>query len=369
MGIFKKTSRFLKDYTEGVKPGEVSSVFGRDAKRAIDILTRDHPETSSPRSWIARWWGQSKRLFLGMSSKLSPPRRIVFGLALVLAVFGLQRQQITLGEASVQVTSSPVPLLLSIAALVLLLILELADRVTVRDELEVARQLQRELIAETPPTIPGWDFAFSYRTANTIGGDYYELLPLADGRLLIAAGDASGHGIAAGLVMAVASATLKLAADTDPDPVNVASMVNGALYRTGGPRAFMTLFCAVLDPASGQLISVCAGHPFPLLRHDDGSTEELGTGSLPLGLRAEVPLVSSRTALNVGDALIIYSDGIPEMLDGAANAFGFDRLRETISSGTDARQIHDTILREVDHFAGSEPAHDDRSLVVITRSG
>ncbi len=368
MGIFKRTGRFLKDYTEGVKPGEVQSVLGRDAKRAFDILTRDHPESSAPRSWIGRWWDRSKRLFLGLSAKLSPPRRILFGLALVIVFFGVQGQEINVGDSSIQFDSSPL-LLVSIAIMALLLILELADRVVVRDELEVARQLQHELITEVPPIVEGWDFAFSYRTANTIGGDYYELLPLADGRLLIAAGDASGHGIAAGLVMAVASATLKLAADTDPDPVHVAKMVNGALYRTGGPRAFMTLFCAVLEPDSGRLLSVCAGHPFPLLRHIDGSLEELGTGSLPLGLRAEVPLTSSTTTLYVGDALVIYSDGIPEMLNGSEEAFGFDRLQKVIPEGTDARAIHDAVVHAVDRFAGNEPAQDDQSLVVVTRKG
>jgi sigma-B regulation protein RsbU (phosphoserine phosphatase) len=367
MGIFKRAGGFLRDYTEGVRPAEMQSILGRDARRAFDILTRDHPETAAPRSRVGRWWDRAKRLFLGLSSRLSPPRRILFGVALLLAFVGLQGQEVSFADHTVQVNSSPLLLLLSIASLVLLLVLELADRTVVRDELEVARQLQRELIAEHPPALPGWGFAFSYQTANTIGGDYYELLPLDDGRLLVAAGDASGHGIAAGLVMAVANATLKLAADTDPDPVYVARMVNGALFRTGGQRAFMTLFCAVLQPDTGALVSVCAGHPFPVLRRLDGSCEELGSGSLPLGFREEVPLTSATETVAVGDAVVIYSDGIPEQINAAGEAFGFDRLRDAIPGGSDAQAIHDAIMNAVEAFAAGEPAQDDRSLVVITR--
>ncbi len=102
----------------------------------------------------------------------------------------------------------------------LLLVLELADRVVVRDELEVARELQRELLPRQAPEVPGYEFAFSYRTANTIGGDYYDFLPLEDGRLVVLMGDASGHGIAAGLLMAIANSALKLGFDADPDPAD-----------------------------------------------------------------------------------------------------------------------------------------------------
>ncbi len=367
--MFRKTKQFFREYTDGVDVGRVHTVLGRDVTRAYAVLTRDHPESDQPKGRIGRFWDRAKRLFLGLSYKLSPARRILFAVAMILVVIGVQQQQFTIDSRNINVGSSPLALLLSIGALVFLIILELADRVVVRDELEVARQLQAELIADRSPKVDGWAFAFSYRTANTIGGDYYEFIPLPDGRLFVAAGDASGHGIAAGLVMAVANATLKLAVDQNPEPVSVAEMVNGALYRTGGPRAFMTLFCGLLDPTTGHFDYVCAGHPFPLHRRSDGSLEELGTGCLPLGLRATVPLRASSVTIGPGETLVIFSDGIPEMLDGEGRAFGFDRLQESARSGASAQQIHDTILRSVDTFAGDAPALDDRSLVVIRNDG
>ncbi len=367
--VFRKTKQFFREYTDGVDVGRVHTVLGRDVTRAFAVLTRDHPESDKPKGRIGRFWDRSKRLFLGLSYKLSPARRILFAVAMVLVFFGVQRQQFTIHSMDLQLQSPSPFLLLSIGALVFLIILELADRVLVRDELEVARQLQAELIADRSPEVDGWAFAFSYQTANTIGGDYYEFISLPDGRLFVAAGDASGHGIAAGLVMAVAGATLKLAVDQKPDPVSVAEMVNGALYRTGGPRAFMTLFCGVLDPGTGHFHFVCAGHPFPLHRKSDGSLTELGTGCLPLGLRPAVPLQASSVTIGPGEALVIYSDGIPETLDGEGRDFGFDRLQKAVGSGGSAQQIHDNVLRAVDAFAGEAPALDDRSLVVIRNDG
>lgn len=367
--MFRRTKQFFREYTDGVDVGRVHTVLGKDVTRAYAVLTRDHPESGQPKGRIGRLWDRSKRLFLGLSYKLSPARRVLFAVAMILVVIGVQRQRFTIDSMHITMTSPPLALLLSIGALVFLIILELADRVVVRDELEVARQLQAELIADHSPEVPGWDFAFSYETANTIGGDYYEFIPLSDGRLFVAAGDASGHGIAAGLVMAVANAILKLAVDQNPDPVSVAEMVNGALYRTGGPRAFMTLFCGLLEPTTGDFHYVCAGHPFPLHRKLDGSLTELGTGCLPLGLRALVPLRASSVTLGPGDSLVIYSDGIPEMLDGEGRDFGFDRLRRSVGSGGTPQQIHDSILRALDEFAGDVPALDDRSLVVIRNDG
>ena len=364
--MFENLRRFFRNYTSGVDAGDIPRVVGRDAGRAFAVLTRDQPDRQAT-SKIGVFWDRSKRLFLGLSYKLSPPRRILFAVAILLVLIGLKSQDITFGSYSVYLENSPFLLLLAIAILILLLILELADRVVIRDELEVARQLQAELIAEKAPQLDGWRFAFSYRTANTIGGDYYEFVPLADNKLLIAAGDTSGHGIAAGLVMAVASATLKLAADRSADPVAMAETVNGALFRTGGPRAFMTFFLGVLEPMNGNLEFVCCGHPFPMLRHPDGSVEELGSGGLPLGIRRELDLHTQSVNIEPDELLVLYSDGVPEALNEQGSAFGFDRLGGLVSQGGHAQNLHDRIRTAVSTFCGDEPPQDDLSLVVVER--
>jgi sigma-B regulation protein RsbU (phosphoserine phosphatase) len=291
---------------------------------------------------------------------------VLFAICLVLALLGLQTEDVAPGEELVTAWEHPILLLFSVIGLVCLLVLELADRILVRDELEVARELQRDLLPHEAPEISGYRFAFSYRSANTVGGDYYEFLRLEDDRMALAVGDASGHGIAAAMLMAISNATLKLAVETDPAPLAVARMMNRALVGTGGPRAFLTLFYALLEPASGRLDYVCAGHPFALLRRAEGEILKLGEGAFPLGLRPRLELAAASEELRPGDLLVLYTDGIPEAINEEGEAFGFDRLQSSLELGGTPREVHDRIFDEVEPFQDGEH-EDDRSLVVIGR--
>lgn len=362
-----RVARTVRQVTDGLDATRVPGELGRDASRAWGVLTRDHAGEPIPTAFLPRIWRWWKLLFLGVSGKLSPARRVLFLACLVAAGLGLQAN-LQIGGHEVLTLPSPL-LLLAVAGLGLLLVLELADRVTVRDELEVARELQRDLLPRDPPDVPGWGFAFSSRTANTIGGDYLDFLPLPDGRLVVVVGDASGHGIAAGLLMAVANTALRIALDHDPAPAAVASTVNRALVRVGDRRAFMTLFYGLLDPAAGRLEYVCAGHPYPYLRRVDGAVEELGRGSLPLGIRTEVEPALGETTMGPGDLLVLYTDGVPEELSPTGESFGFDRVRSLVHRGGTARSLHDRLVDEMERHRGEERVHDDRSLVVVERLG
>jgi len=362
---FQEAERFVRSYTEGMRESEFSRLFDRDAVRAFDVVTREHDRAQEPEHDFWRFLHRVRIFFLGLSFKLSPPRRLLFAICAVLALTGL----LSIDFENFVTVRNAVIFLLSIAGLVLLLVLELADRVVVRDELEVARELQRELLPRQAPEVRGYDFAFSYRTANTIGGDYYDFLALEDGRLVVVMGDASGHGIAAGLLMAIANSALKLGFDADPDPAKAAGLVNRALCRTGGRRAFMTLFCGVLEPESGRLQFVCAGHPFPFLRRANGGVTELGSGAFPLGIRMEIEFELHEAVIAPGDSLLLYTDGVVETLDAAGESFGFERLQKGLAPGGSSEAIHDRVLRELDRFRGDEPVYDDCSLVAISREG
>jgi hypothetical protein len=362
---FLEAERFVRSYTEGMRESEFGRLFDRDAVRAYGVITREHSGGEEPEGRLWRFLHRVRIFFLGISFKLSPPRRLLFAVCIVLGLWGAT--DIDPGYTpSIRMT---ILSLVSIAGLVLLLLLELADRVVVRDELEVARGLQRELLPSRAPDVPGYEFAFSYRTANTIGGDFYDFIELDDGRLVVVVGDASGHGIAAGLLMAIANSALKLGFDANHDPAAAAGLVNRALCRTGGPRAFMTLFCGVLEPESGRFRFVCAGHPFPFLRRADGDVTELGTGSLPLGIRMELELELHESVIARGDTVLLYTDGVVETLNAPGESFGFERLRKGLLPGGSSQAIHDHVLRELDQFRGDEPVYDDCSLVVISRGG
>ena len=182
--------------------------------------------TPEPKERLKRFLYRAKLAFLGLSYKLTPARRMLFAVALLAFLLGFvgDSEVVTVrGTTRWVLDFSPLWFSVSLARLVYLLALELVDRIRVRDELEVARELQEALLPHDVPPVPGYVFAHSYRTANEVGGDYYDLTPLPDGRVALIVGDASGHGMAAGLVMAIANATLKTALDLDPSPERVSA--------------------------------------------------------------------------------------------------------------------------------------------------
>jgi hypothetical protein len=367
---FRRIEDFVRDYTAGLSTREIHRLFDRDAANAYAVLTREHALGPEPAKGLRRFLFRVRVIFLGLSYKLTPPRRLLFAVAILSAFLGVLNVTIkgSLHGRNLTVEFSPLWYLMSIGALLFLLALELVDRIRVRDELEVARELQAELLPRRVPDLPGFRFAHSYRTANEVGGDYYDFTPLPDGRLALMVGDASGHGMAAGLVMAIANATWKTALDLDPDPERVLALLNRTLCRTRGKRTFMSVFYALLDPRTGQLEYVSAGHPFPLLRRADGSIEELGEGGLPLGIREPLVYRPGATTLAPGDLLVLYTDGLPEATDPkGAEAFGFERLNQLVAIGGEPQALHDRILGAFDRHVAGDPLLDDLTLVVVAR--
>jgi phosphoserine phosphatase RsbU/P len=360
---------FLREYTAGLDKRDLRRVFERDLSRAYTVLTRDQPAEAHPQD-PGGVFTRAKQLFLGVSYHLSPARRLVFGLAIVAAMLGMlqMRFDFDFERFHFAVDSSPVLFAASFLGLVYVLAVELVDRVLVRDELQVARQLQRDLLPTDGPVLPGWEYAHSYRPAHEIGGDYFNFLPLPDGRLAIAIADASGHGMAAGLLMAIANATLHTALDVDPEPDRVVALLNRMLCRTGDRRAFLSLFYGLLDPATGRMAYSCAGHPFPFLRRADGAIEELGSGCLPLGIRQPMAVPVRETTLHSGDRLLLFTDGLPEAIPlENGKAFGFDRLSALLAEGGDPNAIHRRIVSALETHLAGDPIHDDVTLVVMGR--
>lgn len=368
-GAQGRVRAFVREYTAGVSGEDVRRLFERDAAEAWSVLTRDRDEVE-PKGGVARLAFRVRVFLLGVSYKLSPPRRMLFAAAVVataLALFGSFRVSLDGEHVGLSFDGDPLWYLLAIGCLGFLLALELVDRVRVRDELEVARQLQVDLLPQEAPDLPGWSFAHTYRTANEVGGDYYDFAPLPDGRVALVMGDASGHGMAAGLLMAIANATLHTAVDLDPAPVPVARILNRALLRAGDRRAFMTLFYGLLDPATGDLDYLCAGHPFPLLRRASGGVEELGAGGFPLGIRSDLRPAAARTRIHPGDLLLLFTDGLPEAVGESERAFGFERVEELVRPGGTAGEVRDRILTAFDdHLSDARPT-DDLSLVALQR--
>jgi hypothetical protein len=366
----QRVDSFFHNYAEGLGSREFRRLFDRDAAHAYAVLTREHAATPEPKGKIRLLIYRLRLGLVGLANKLSPARRSLFALALFFFFVGLIKEPSILFSNQVlkiTVDFSPFWFCASVIALTYLLALELVDRVRVRDELEIARELQADLLPQDVSIVPGYTFAHSYRTANEVGGDYYNVRPLADGRVALVVGDASGHGMAAGLVMAIANATLDTALDLDPSPERVLNLLNRTLCRTGTRRTFMSIFYAVLQPDLGILEYVCAGHPFPFLRRENGEIEEIGDGGLPLGLRQPLPVRCHKVALRPGDLLVMYTDGLAEAVDAQGRAFGYDGIQEMLKPGGLPTTVHDRILAAFDRHIGEEPLRDDLTLLLMAR--
>ncbi|MFL6233565.1 MAG: PP2C family protein-serine/threonine phosphatase [Thermoanaerobaculia bacterium] len=370
-GTVQRLRGFFQEYTQGLESRDFKRLFDRDAAQAYAVLTREHSQEPEPEKRMRRFFFRARIAFLGLSYKLSPPRRLLFGISVVALFFGLFTGTLVIHRGktlNIQLDYSPFWFVISIGCLLFLLALELVDRVRVRDELEIARELQRDLLPRDLPIVPGYLFAHSYRTANEVGGDFYGLVRLPDGRLALMVADASGHGMASGLVMAIANATWRTALDLDPSPEPVIAMLNRTLWRTGTTRTFMSVFYGLLDPETGTMEYVCAGHPFPLLRRAGGRTEELGNGGYPLGLRDPLPIASHKVTIEPGDLLLLYTDGLPEALDAqGGTAFGYEKVQAAMQLGGTPQQVHDAIRRSFDLHVGDEVLRDDLTLLVIAR--
>jgi sigma-B regulation protein RsbU (phosphoserine phosphatase) len=361
--------QFVRDYTRGVSAADLSKTIDQDLARAYRVLTRDQGKLDETAGGPKRMFARLRLFFLGLSYKLTPARRLVFAIGVIAAVVGLLGIKFAVNRQGthISVESSPLFFTVSFLALLYLLATELTERVLVRDELQVARQLQSELLPRAAPEVPGWQFAHSYRTANEVGGDYYNFRLLEDGRLAVMMGDASGHGMAAGLLMATAHATLQTVLDVESEPERVIALLNRNLCRTGDRRAFVTLFYGVLDPATGEMHYTCCGHPFPFLLRAEGAIEELGQGGMPLGIRQAIAARADRVRIACGDRLLLYTDGLPEAVSPRDEAFGFARLRELLAAGGSAGEIHARVLAAFDRHVGPGELHDDLTLLVVAR--
>ncbi len=367
-GQIRRFSSFGRAFSSGINRQEIEQLFERDAGRAFTVLSRS-PGAEARGDDLEGFFDKLQAFFAGIALELSPGRRLLFAGALLCPFLGFLDMDMNLGPYRLYIDSSPLWFLASISALTLLVALELVDQMRVRDEVELARQLQRDLLPQASPNLPGYRVAHSYCTANDIGGDYYEFLPLEDGRWAIAVGDASGHGIGAGLLMAIANATLKTALDLDPSPSAVMHLLNRALLRTGSRRAFMTLFYGVLDPRTGELEFAGSGHPFPRLRKAGGEILELGQGALPLGMREIDSFATGTARIDVGDTLVLYSDGLPEAANAPEEeAFGFERMDRLIKAQGEATTLHGQIVAAVDRHRGEAPLRDDMTVVVMHRA-
>ncbi|MGI8918565.1 MAG: SpoIIE family protein phosphatase [Pyrinomonadaceae bacterium] len=236
-------------------------------------------------------------------------------------------------------------------------------------ELQLAMEIQQRFQPTAPPIVPGYELQGISFPCYEIGGDYYDFIKREDGRLVIALGDVSGKGTAAALLMSSLHAAVHAQAGSHDTLVETISAVNRYLADNIPPNRFVTLFYAELDPASGALSFLNAGHNPPLIVHAAGTVEQLASGGLPLGIKRDAEYREGRTQLQLGDVLVIYSDGVTEAASPSGEEFGPTRLYEVVSRNIDASAagVRDRIESALTKFSQGTQAADDITLVIVKR--
>ena len=236
-------------------------------------------------------------------------------------------------------------------------------------ELQLAMEIQQRFQPTAPPVVNGYEFQGISFPCYEIGGDYYDFIQREDGRLVIALGDVSGKGTAAALLMSSLHASIHAQTGSHDSLVETISAVNRYLADNIPSNRFVTLFYAELDPESGALSFLNAGHNPPLIVHAAGTVEQLASGGLPLGIKADAEYREGRTTLQRGDVLVIYSDGVTEAATPSGEEFGPTRLYEVVSRNVDssAAGIRDRIESALTKFSQGTQAADDITLVIVKR--
>lgn len=236
-------------------------------------------------------------------------------------------------------------------------------------ELALASEIQQSLQPTAPPQVPGYELQGISFPCYEIGGDYYDFIKREDGRLIIALGDVSGKGTAAALLMSSLHAAIHAQTGSHDSLVDTICAVNRYLADSIPSNRFVTLFCAELDPESGALSFLNAGHNPPLIVHAAGTVEQLASGGLPLGIKRDADYREGRTQLQWGDVLVIYSDGVTEATSPSGEEFGPTRLYEVVSRNVEASAsgIRDRIESALTKFSQGTRAADDITLVIVKR--
>jgi sigma-B regulation protein RsbU (phosphoserine phosphatase) len=380
--------QFWQRVTEGLELSQLWKQFHADARASFRLYQRDVDAKAPEQTRPHNFWHTLQEFAWAILEKLTPARRVLLLLGVLLLIFpsgGFSYHGKTGGIEVVEFDFR----FYGGALLFVLLMLEIADRVVMKRDLEIARDIQTWLLPAAPPPIPGIGIAFATRPANTVAGDFYDVFARpttvsgesASGELgaeessaappskfLLAVADVAGKSIPAALLMATFQASLKtISATSCPLAELVTDMNIYACSNSQSGLRFTTAFLAEFDPATRALEYINAGHNPPVLRRNSGAIERLTNGGLPLGIRAEGPYESGNVVLQPGDWLLIFTDGVIEAENERTEEYGEQRMLALLQAGAAAtpEEMLRFLMADLDRFVGATPQHDDVTCMVV----
>ncbi len=381
---------FISRYTHDLTSDELGKLFTRETPEAYRFFARGiNTAELEGLPWYQKAIKYAQAFFLAFTMRLSPARRLMYGVSLALCVvgllqlfsgFGLMRVPIPIALFFVNLRV-PAPLfangtlwLLSGFLLMnLLVLLEVADRLSLKRDLEVAREIQNAMLPDGTWSGPGVEAFGLTKPANTVGGDFYDILPRPDGTVLIALGDVAGKASPAALLMALLLAILRTLVDEGLPLTALVQRLNVQVSRHAPASRFITLFLASFEPSTGRLEFVNAGQTPPLLRRQNGSIERLMSGGVALGMFEGSTYEAGELQMNPGDALLLYSDGLTEAESPDGQPFDEAGLERTLAlyagayQKSAAAELGRAVFDAVERHRRDQRLQDDLTVLVLSR--
>lgn len=353
--------------SEGREIDELWRQFSADAKASYGFYGRDIDwDEINKLPWYHRPLHIAPRIFWALLMKLSPARRLI----LLIAIAMLLVSSVKLHFGNKFTLDYNFDLVAALLFL-LLLSLELADKVTMKRDLEIAREIQLWLVPASPPQVPEADIAFATRPQNSVAGDYYDAFfpsPGEQNRLMLVIADVAGKSVPAALLMATLQASLRTIAGEGASLSELVIRLNRyACAHSLGGLCFTTAVVAEYEVSARRLSYVNAGHNAPIVRRRNSEMEELTIGGVPLGINPDSRYETATLDLHPGDALIFFTDGVVEAFSEAGEEFGNTRLAETVRrlpecSAQDSLQF---LMKRVDEFVGTTRQSDDITCMIF----
>jgi sigma-B regulation protein RsbU (phosphoserine phosphatase) len=355
---------FFSTLRSDLKSSHVYGSLRKDTKEISDFyLTDDQREQLKGMKTVKRSFYHFGWIMRAMFYKLTPVRRLMF---IVGIVFLLQVQSSYGEENRLSINGNPI---LGGALLVLVILLELKDKLLAHDELEAGRKIQESLMPERMPTVNGWKLWLFTRSANEVCGDLIDFLKLDSERFSIAIADVAGKGLHAALITAKLQATIRALAGEINSLPQLIGRINTIVHRDSPSHIFSSLLYAECSQANGAIRFVNAGH-FPALVVRNSEIEECVRGEAALGLTGSMDFKEHFITLNTYDRFVLYSDGLIEAKNELGEFFGKEQLLNLLKSTSNntPEQTGLTLLRAVDRFIGTTTPSDDLSLIILQRT-
>jgi phosphoserine phosphatase RsbU/P len=360
---------FWQRVSEGRAVDDLWSQFAADARSSYGFYGKDVDWDEIRK--LPRWkqpWPVIKQFFWALLNKLTPARRVLLLVALVLLLVSGVKFRFG-NQFAFDVNFEFISALLFL----LLLSLELADKVIMKRDLEIAREIQSWLVPSEPPAIPGAEVAFWTRPQNSVAGDYYDAFYPTDdaasgGKLLLVMADVAGKSVPAALLMATLQASLHTLASEGLPLTQLAERLNHyACAHSLEGRRFTTGVIGEYDPSTRRLVYVNAGHNSPVVRRANGGIERLESGGLPFGILREAAFVAATVDLQPGDTLVLFTDGVVEAFNSAGEEFTDARWLRLIRDlpNLPAQATMQYLMQQVGQFVGATRQSDDITCLVL----